>query len=98
MLLPEEGDRLIPAPALSVDARVEHETHRAPHLHFESAVALFGRVVEAHVLTQRFAVERPTFEAGGIFHRAEAAEIGKLVHLLDEREMHQVPWPRFVQR
>ena len=97
-MLRHAGDGLLAAPVVEVDAGVHHQPHRAPHLHFQLAVALVRRFVQAHLDAEGLAVQRPAFDAGGVLHRAVAAEGGQVSRLLQQRQVHQVAGPGFVQR
>src|SRR4051794_35013147 len=77
-VLAEKGDRLIATPLLRVYTGIEYQPHGAPHLHFEAAVTLLGRIIKIHVLAQGLAVEGPAFEARSILQRTEAPKVGQL--------------------
>src|SRR3546814_6030615 len=53
-------DRLVAAPAHSVDAGIDDKTDRPPHLVGLAAELLIGRPVDAHADAQPFSVEAPT--------------------------------------
>src|SRR3546814_13799500 len=73
-ILAEIVDRVRPRPPLSVQAGIDDEAHRAPHFHFEPAVALLGCVLEPQFLAPPFAVERPPFEARRLVPRTVTTE------------------------
>ncbi len=65
-------DRLVTAPALVVEAGIDHQPRRAPQLHPQPTEVGIGIGVEAHVLPQLLGIKAPALAVGG--HPAEAAE------------------------
>ena len=92
----EEALRLLAGPALRVDAGVDHQPRRAPHLIGEHAEPLVGGAVEAHLVSQPLAVECPAFAIGG--NVGVAAERRQRGVLGGERDLEGVAGRAFVQR
>ena len=89
-------DRLFAAPPVVVDAGIDDQPRRAPHLIGKPTELLVGRAVDAHLLAEMFDIEPPAL--------AETGEIGLPAEprsfLLFERDraLETVPGRAFVQR
>ena len=65
---------------LGVDAGVDHEADRAPHVGLQAAVVGVGVLVEADLLAQPLGVERPALGVGGVVGLlAEGGQAGQLL-------------------
>src|SRR5688500_18289424 len=88
-------DRLLAAPALGMDAGVDHQAHRAQHLIIERAHALVWVLVEAHRVTERLRIEGPAFDISGI--AAEPHERRQRRILLRQADLEVVAGRTFMQ-
>ena len=71
-------DRLVAGPTLGVDAGVDHQADRAEQLRIEVAEILVRVGVDAQLAPQRFRVEAPALDIGGV--AAEAHEARQRAH------------------
>ena len=77
-----------------MDAGVDHETHRAPHLVVETAHVGIRIGIEAHLLGQQLGIEPPAFDIG---RRAVLrAETRDARQLLRDRDLHVMAGQAFV--
>jgi hypothetical protein len=75
-------------------AGVDHQAHGAQHLVVQVAEIIFRLVEQAHLLAQRFGVQRPAFGEGVV--AAELAEV-RQAQLLHQRDVEVVARLAFVQ-
>ncbi len=87
-------DRLLARPALGVHAGVDHQPRRAQHLVVQVAEIIFRLVEQAHLLAQRFRIQRPAFRVGIV--AAELAEV-RQVQFLQQRDVEVVSRLAFMQ-
>src|SRR6266481_8918342 len=72
-----------------MDAGVDDEPDRAPHLIVERAEVRVRILVEAHVVAERLRVESPAFTEGVV--PAVPPEVGKIRLLLGQRDLQMMP-------
>ncbi len=92
----EVVDRLLPRHALRVDAGVDDEPDRAPHLVRELAELRVRVLVEADARTEALGVQRPSFDERGV--AAEATKVRYAGELLRDRDLQVVAGHRLVRR
>ena len=78
-----------------MDAGVDDEPHRAKHLVVERSEPLVGVREHPHVVAERFGVERPALDEGGV--PAEAHERGQRLILLRQADLEVVARRTLVQ-
>src|SRR5581483_8080509 len=84
-VLMEVVDHLLPRPMLVVDAGIDHEPDRAPHLVLESAIVAVWVLIEPYLFAESLGVEGPAFDECGV--AAVLAELRQVGQLLRERQL-----------
>src|SRR6476620_7037570 len=82
-------DRLLPRPALRVDARIGHQPPGTQNLHAQPAEIRIGIGVEPHLFAELFGIETPTFRIRD--YPAETAEGGNLAERVLDRPLEVMP-------
>ena len=92
----EEVDHLLARPVLRVNAGIDDEADRAPHVGFEAAVVGVGVLVEADLLAEPLGVERPAFGERRVV--ALPAELGQAGELLANGDLQMMAGDALVVR
>src|SRR5258708_12422964 len=92
----EKLDSLLAPPAHRMHAGVDHEAHRAPHFVAELAKLRVRIGVQAEVLAEALAVERPAFNERRV--PDVLAKLRRTFHFLRQRNFQMVAGATFVDR
>ena len=90
-----ELERLLAAPAFGVDAGIDHQPGRPPHLVGQATKIGIRIGIKTHLDAEVFAVKRPAFPEGGDVEIAP--ELRHRLHLLCQRTLEVMAWRRLVQ-
>ena len=93
---PHEVDGLLTRPAERVDAGVDDETARAPHLIGEPAEVVVRRLVQTHLHAKPLAVQRPALAKRG--HPHVAAKLRNVLEFLRDGALMMMTRNRLVER
>ena len=91
-VLLEVVDRLVARPLERVHAGVDHQAHRAPHVVVQLADLREVVLVQAEVVAELLAVQRPAFDEGRVVGiAAELRQAGEFVRQRDLQVMTRAP-------